>query len=177
MKIILLGNIGVGKSTIADAINNKWNESEILSIDNIRKKYGDSSIEKENYCKQKFIESVTNDNTFQIIELSGVGILGEQLFSLLKELEENILVIYLYTSESTLNRRNRNRNWDTPFPLPIDKIPDAIYQTEQLYKEGLLDKLMNICKNAFYVSLENSDKRLETNLNLIENIVTFLLYK
>lgn len=177
MKIVLIGNIGVGKSTIANAIKSKWKESEILSIDNVRRKYGDGSIEKENYCKKKFIESVKLDNTFQIIELSGVGILGEQLFSLLEEFNGTVLVVYLFTTESNLDRRNNDRNWDTPFPLPADKIQNATYQTTQLYKDGLLNKLMNICKIAFYISLESSDSRLKINLNFINNIVTYLLYK
>lgn len=177
MKIVLLGNIGTGKTTIAEIIKDKWGKAELLSIDNIRKKYGDGSTEKENFCKKKFIDTVKSDDSFQIIELSGVGVLGEKLFSLLKNYKYPILVIYLFVPESTLNERIKNRTWDTPFPLKIDKVQDAMFHTNRLYKEGLLDTLMNLCKSAFYLSLENSESRLKINSNFIENTIKFLLKK
>ena len=139
MKVVLLGNIGVGKTTIAKIINDNWCNAEIVSIDNIRKTYGDGTFEKEDYCKQKFIDSITLDDTFQIVELTGVGILGEKLFNLLSNYQYTLLIIYLFVTEPETYDRIRNKKWDTPFPYGSEKVPDAISHTYQEYKNGLLD--------------------------------------
>ena len=105
MKIILIGNIGAGKTTIAQKILEQYKEAEFVSIDVIRKKHGDGTTEKENYCKDKFIEAIDLKTKFQIIELTGVGVLGERLFELLSNYKQPILVFYLIASlEDLLNR-------------------------------------------------------------------------
>ncbi len=175
MKVVLLGNIGVGKTTIANIIREKWRSAEILSIDNIRKSFGGGTVEKENFCKKKFIDSVTMDNALQIIELTGVGVLGERLFKILSKYDYSILVIYLFVSESEIFKRIKNRKWDTPFPFKFDKVPDAIYYTNQEYEKGLLDKFTHECKSAVYLALQNSNVQLHRNIKIIINILKVLM--
>jgi broad-specificity NMP kinase len=175
MKVVIIGNIGVGKTTISQIIKDNWKNAEILSIDNIRNSFGDGTIEKENYCKQKFIESITFNDSLQIIELTGVGILGEKLFSLLNNYNYSILVIYLFVTEIEIYKRIKNRKWETPFHLGSDKVPEAISHTDQEYNNGLLDRFMNACKSGVYISLYNDKNNLSRNSIYIKKMVKLLM--
>ena len=176
MKIILLGNIGVGKSSLANLIIRKYSFAEIISIDNIRNSYGDSSMEKELFCKEKFIDLVKTDNSFQIIELSGIGILGEKLFAKLNNITCPILVVYLYASLDSIQERIKDRKWETPIPFTADKVIDAIYATQNAYSNGLLNSLTNQCKSVICISLNNEQHFFDRNYNLITNIIELLDY-
>ena len=155
MKIILIGNIGAGKTTIANLILEKYKEADFVSIDGIRKKHGDGTKEKEIYCKEKFIQAIDFNCKLQIIELTGVGELGEKLFALLANYKQPILVFHLIASESELLNRIDKKKWDTPFPLGKDNIPVAIKYTENKFKEGLAESLLEKCKQAILIALSN----------------------
>ncbi len=168
MKLILIGNIGVGKTTIANLILERYKEAEFISIDKIRKKHGDGTIEMENYCKDKFIEAIDLTAKFQIIELTGVGILGERLFKLLSNYNRPILVFYLTAPLEVLLNRAKEKIWDTPFPHGKDNIPTAIGYTEDRYNEGLADNLIAQCANSILFSLQNNNEtKMKENLNII----------
>ena len=168
MKIILIGNIGAGKTTIAQKNLEQYKEAEFVSIDVIRKKHGDGTTEKENYCKDKFIEAIDLKTKFQIIELTGVGVLGERLFELLSNYKQPILVFYLIASLEDLLNRAKEKIWDTPFPIGKDNISTAIGYTEDRYNEGLADNLTAKCANAILVSLlNNNETMMKENLKII----------
>ncbi|MGP1446693.1 MAG: hypothetical protein ACTTKO_04060 [Candidatus Limimorpha sp.] len=168
MKLILIGNIGAGKTTIANLIFERYKDAEFISIDGIRKKYGDGTIERENYCKDKFIEAIDLKTKFQIIELTGVGVLGERLFELLSNYKQPILVFYLIAPLEDLLSRAKEKILDTPFPLGKDNIPTAIGYTEDRFNEGLADSLIAKCANAILVSLPNNNETMmKENLKII----------
>ncbi|HEY5589564.1 MAG TPA: hypothetical protein VIK55_00975 [Paludibacter sp.] len=172
MKLILIGNIGAGKTTVANLILERYKEAEFISIDGIRKKYGDGTKEKETYCKEKFIQSIDFKTNFQIIELTGVGELGENLFSHLAKYKKTILIFNLIVFENELLNRIKNKKWDTPFPLEKGNIPIAIKYTENKFKEGLAENLLARCEQAILVSLSNNNKQMmKRNLKIIFNII------
>ena len=171
MKIVLLGNIGVGKSNLANFIKSKHSFAEIISIDSIRCTFGDGSIEKEFFCKKKFIDLVKTDNSFQIIELSGIGILGENLFTKLNNITCPILIIYLYASFDSIQMRLKDRKWDTPIPFTVNKVGEAIYAIQVAYNNGLLNYLINRSKSAVCISLNNEQCFFDRNYKLVMNII------
>ncbi len=173
MKLILLGNIGVGKSCLANLISNKYSFAEIISIDNIRCSYGDGSVEKEFFCKEKFINLVKTDNSFQIIELSGFGILGEKLFTKLNNITCPILVVYLYVSLGSIQERIKDRKWKTPMPFSPEKAMEAVIATQNAYDNGLLNSLTNQCKSAICISLNNEQHFFGRNYILVTDIIDF----
>lgn len=176
MKVILIGNIGAGKTTMAHLILEKYKQAHFLSIDNIRKQYGDGTKEKEAYCKDQFIHELKMDKQLQLIELTGVGELGERLFELLHKEQFLSLVINLIVSEKELLRRVKNKKWDTPFPLGQDNIPVAIKYTEDKFREGLLENLIQKYPKAVFLSLVNGDETMmERNIEIILNNIVMLI--
>jgi dephospho-CoA kinase len=176
MKIIIIGNIGAGKSTLAELLKKHYKTVELLSIDNIRKLHGNGTIEKEKFCKDKFIKLAKNKNTIHIIELTGIGELGNRLFRVLDKKEYTILVIQLIVKKGILIDRVKDRKWDTPFPIGVEKIPIAIEYTEKQFEKGLLNNLILKNQKAIYLSLDNSNKKLmNRNFRLIVNNIDFII--
>lgn len=172
MKIVLLGNIGVGKSSLAEYIKNKYSIAEYLSIDNIRCLYGNGSVEKELLCKELFINSIKIDKSFQIIELSGRGILGENLFKKLNNINCPILVVYLYASIECILNRIKDREWQIPIPYTGgNMVMDAIHFVQNAYNNGLLNNLLNHCRSIICISLNNEQENIERNYMLITKII------
>jgi|LSQX01.3.fsa_nt_gb adenylate kinase family enzyme len=170
MKLILIGNIGAGKTTLANLILEKYKDAEFVSIDGIRKKHGDGTKEKEIFCKAKFIQAIKINIHFQIIELTGVGELSKELFTILAKYKQPILVFHLIASESELLSRTKKKKWDTPFPLGKDNIPVAIKYTQEKFKEGLVENLRAKCEHAIFVSLTNNNiQMMKQNLKIIFN--------
>ena len=163
MKIILIGNIASGKSSMAKLLKNKYKNSEIIAIDEIRKKFGDGTMDKEMECKERLIEYVRIGKGMQIIEISGVGELGKRLFNLLQEIECHIIVVYLKVSIEEINKRIIGRLWDTPIPFKKENIPVAIKYTHEQFETGLLQRLMNRCPKAIYLLFTNRNIQLMNN--------------
>lgn len=175
MKIIIIGNIASGKSTISEFIKTKYKKTEIVAIDAIRKKFGDGTVAKEKECKNRLIEMVNQKKKMQVIEISGVGELGERLFYLLDKLKCQVLVIYLRVSIEEINKRIVGRDWDTPIPFTKDNIPIAIKYTHEQFETGLLQRLISRCSNAVAISLSNDNiQLLKRNVEIIQQNIKLL---
>lgn len=168
MKIILIGNIGTGKTTVSLLIKENYSNAEVIAIDNIRKQFGDGSKEMEAKCKNIFIESIALDRRLQIIELTGVGELGKRLFILLGKMNTPVLVINLIVENKEIMKRLNERIWNTPFHFDISNIPIAIRYTREKYRTGLLESLMKKCQHAVFITLSNSNTNLmHRNIDII----------
>lgn len=177
MKIIILGNIGSGKSTLAQILCKFYSDSKYISIDEIRIKFGDGTETSENVCKEKFIESIMNDNTMQVIELTGVGILGEMLFKKLSTFTSKVLVVYLHVStEVSASRVIKRGSSKIPFPLPTSNIQNAIVYTSDTYQKGLLNSFICKCPNAFFISFNNeTEEKFKINNTLLNLFISNLI--
>ncbi|QSB02017.1 hypothetical protein JWZ98_03380 [Methylomonas sp. EFPC1] len=91
MKILLIGNISSGKSVIGRLLVDEFNNFEYISIDSIRKVYGDETAEAEEECKEIFLSKIHSTRD-QIIEFSGGGKLREAVTARIKN-ERNILIL------------------------------------------------------------------------------------
>jgi len=172
MKVILLGNIGTGKSTIANLLIHNYMNAEYIAIDDIREFWGDGTEKKEAYCKSKFINSVSMNSKMQILELTGVGVLGENLFNKLANYKYSILVIHLIVDKQIILNRIKEKKMTSNFPLPVDCIYNAIEYTDKSFKEGLIDKLLWRCANALYIPLLNNDSiMLKKNIAIIQSFI------
>ena len=178
MIVILIGNIGVGKSTIANIILNQHKDADYVSIDDIRKKNGDGSKDKENHCKDIFIESINFNARIQVIELTGVGVLGVRLFELLSNYKQPILVFHLIVPFDILLCRAKKKKWNIPFPFGEENIFTAIRYTEDRFNEGLAERLVAKCNNALLISLVNENETMmNNNLKIIFEKIDYYFNK
>lgn len=115
MKIILLGLSGAGKSTIIKSLRHRL---ELIQIDDYRRKYGDYTWNGFNRSNEKFIEDIKEDNTNQIIECVGKGVLGRLLVSKLLKVQDTIKVFIIQAHHDVCVNRKKGKNWHD-LKLPI----------------------------------------------------------
>ncbi|WP_438467540.1 hypothetical protein [Marinomonas sp. PE14-40] len=170
MKILVIGNIASGKSTLLNSIIDLYPEFCSISIDEMRKLYSDGSVLGEEYAKQVFIDSISRNETCQIIELSGIGELATLTFERVKS-DSNILIIYLRVPENIIKQRLKSRCWDIPFPLPLENIPTAIKHTSSEFSSGVIESHLKVCPQSILLSLKN-----ETSVDIQVNTELCRLY-
>ena len=71
VKILILGNIGAGKTTVAKQLQQKIGY-ELCPIDDFRKEYGDGTVTGEYLALYHFLKECSN-NRNAILEFTGAG--------------------------------------------------------------------------------------------------------
>lgn len=171
MKIVVIGNIATGKSKTIKYVLNKYPSFKALSIDNVRREFGDGSIEGEEKCKKIFLKNIYSSCDNQIIELSGIGALAENTFRRVCK-DPAVLIIYLRAELQEVTERISRRVWDIPFPYDTNNIPKAIEYTKNEFLNGTIENHLAICTHCTLVSFQNntSSDFLE-NMGIINTII------
>lgn len=156
MKILLIGNISSGKSTIGSQLTKKLNDFDYVSIDSIRKTYGDGSEKAEEECKEIFLQKIEQMRN-QIIEVSGIGKLGESVIAKINK-ENQVLILNPRCSAEAIESRNDSRKWETPFPYSVDNIPIAVNHTRKEFSQGVMQKFLDMIPNAILYSFSNENQ-------------------
>ncbi len=167
MKILLIGNISSGKSTINRLLICSLSNFSTISIDSVRISYGDGSEEAEDKCKEIFLRSI-GDHENEIIEISGIGKLGVNVTKKLRD-EKNVLILNPRCSLNEIGARNKSRKWNTPFPHSIENIQAAVDHTKNDFSNGLLQNILDEIPSAVLYSFLNKDK--ECLKNAMEDIL------
>ena len=122
MKILIIGNIGSGKTTLGNRIK-EITRYEYLQIDKIREKYLKEFISEEYYCLYKFLKSI-EENENLICEFTGAGCHKYAIKRALELSNDSVLIILCKTKLfSTLKERIKEKefNYGNPFNLDINK--------------------------------------------------------
>lgn len=156
MKILIFGNISAGKSSLAKLLLERLQNFEFISIDEIRKRYGDGSIKGEFRCKARLVLKI-KEKTDQILEISGTGVLGRRVGRRLARMEK-VLLVYPRVSLAEAEIRNSKRTWSVPFPTSIGTITQASKHTEDCLRQGLVLDLLEICPEAELFSFQSAER-------------------
>ena len=165
MKILIIGNIGSGKTTLGKAIQAltgfKFNQ-----IDEIREKYLIGKVSQEYYCLHEFIKEIeTNDDL--ISEFSGVGC---HKFAVKRTLEWNdkIMIILCQTRnfDLILDRIGKKKfGYFSPFYSEIES------HSQFIKKEIHDDLTINFWKSLDFkfreIYMDNSND-LKVNIELLK---------
>ena len=135
MKVVVLGNIGSGKTTLSRALADRLSGFETIAIDDYRKCYGDGTMETEIVAKNKFLNAIIPEEK-QIIEIMGIGDTGEKLFKKISGFPEKKVILILRTSLEECILRLKERQWDIPYPAPAEKAFILAGKTEQSIRSG-----------------------------------------
>jgi deoxyadenosine/deoxycytidine kinase len=170
MIILLFGNIGSGKTTLANELKKELGY-EYLAIDDFRRKFGDNTVSGEHFSRDSFIaQSVGKSNV--IIELLGVGTLTDKLFELLKKNLIPKLVAVLDVPREICLSRLDSRIWDIPFPGEFGSFQSILENTHQ---KLIIDKgyekwlKMTNCRLEVFDNSKKSD--IKKNSRTIKQIV------
>ncbi|MFX0066756.1 MAG: hypothetical protein ACFFC7_31855 [Candidatus Hermodarchaeota archaeon] len=114
MKILILGNIGAGKTTIAKKIQSEFSFN-LCTIDDCRRLYGDGTVPGEYLALYHFLQSCLKKGD-TILEFTGAGC---HKFAIKKALEDStdlVLVIFVQVAIPICQKRIAPRQWDIPIP-------------------------------------------------------------
>ncbi len=157
MKILLFGSIAAGKTTLAKEILKHHSDFCTIAIDDYRKKFGDFTMSGEIKAQKQFISAVKK-NKNQIIEASGLGKLGTEMYEKVIKFDENIFVIILYISIDEINKRLETRIWDIPFPGKQDKLEEIIYSINFGVQFGKIPIMWSEAPKTTVFQIENKNK-------------------
>ncbi len=114
MKIVVIGNICAGKSTLVNQIEKGY---RIVKIDDLRKKFGNGSFSKEYYCWALFLEAC-EDKSDAILEFTGCGI---HIYAIKEALsDKDVKIIFVKTPLSICQERAKNKDFEIPYPWKSD---------------------------------------------------------
>lgn len=170
MKLLIFGNIASGKSMLVSKVNNilKW---KVVAIDDFRREYGDGSKESELLARRKFFDTIyTKVN--QIIECTGVGKVGEELFFKLRNSNEKIVLVLLKVSQDISKKRLIHRTWDIPFPSPLEKVNPLIDKNDVVINSRFIEKTWGAIPGIKILVRENKNYE---ELDSITNDLLLLL--
>jgi deoxyadenosine/deoxycytidine kinase len=153
MKVLLFGNIATGKTTIANTIVNDNPFLEYLSIDDFRRKFSKGTIITEVAAVERFTSSIKKTKP-QLIEATGFGEVGNNIYSKLKETSENILLVILTQDLKTIHKRLAKRITDVPYPDEFDALTLTV---ENINKKILTGDLFTRWGNLENVSVFKSN--------------------
>lgn len=113
MKVLITGNIGAGKSSVAQYVLAHEHDLPYHSIDGFRKLHGDGGMLQETVARSAFLQAIQQPGPM-LVECMGIGDLGWEVLDILKE--ENLMVVFLDVPLDICLNRLEDRVWEVPYP-------------------------------------------------------------
>jgi len=162
LKILIIGNIGTGKSTIGKKIQ-EITGFELIQIDELREKFLNDSISGEYYSLFQFLKYAESSQNV-ILEFTGVGC---HKFAVRRALELNddpkLVILCKTRIFSTIQERIKSKKFKYKNPFDI-KIENHI---EYIEKELNEDIIKNFWRKENFQFIEIfMDKINDLNINL-----------
>jgi len=171
MKILLFGDIAAGKTTISKKIIQQYSGFELIAIDDFRRKFGDFTMKGETLALSEFLKALKK-NKNQIVEASGLGKLGEDIYYKISKFNEKNLVVVLHIPVKTINERIKNRIWDIPFPGKQEKLNTIIQSVNLGIKFGKIPLVWSELPKTVIFQIENNN--LNTQNYITNTIINFI---
>lgn len=170
MKVCVFGNIAAGKTSLIDDLKEKLNW-ETLAIDDFRRIHGNGTEESEQVARDAFFSSI-KPNHHQLIECTGAGQVGDQLFKVLEKYNEPIICIVLITDIATSKERIKNRQWDIPFPHKLENLTNLIERIDAKIKSGEISSKWKTVNKS--IVIENQNITLQQKHAIIVKVISLV---
>ena len=154
MKVLIIGNIGSGKTTIGKEIQ-KFTGYKFVQIDQLREKYLTEHVSEEYYCLYEFLKSIENNSDI-ILEFTGVGCHKYAVKRALQLSKDKILIVLCKNRnfEFILERiENKEYSYTNPFDI---NIKEHIYFVSEELKADLKKTFWN-CKDFKFTEIYMDD--------------------
>ncbi len=172
MKILVLGNIGSGKTTLCKELSQQLPSFEYIAIDDFRRIHSDGTLKGDSKTKSLFVKNITHDDTFQIIECSGFGRLGSSVYRRMNKYKGKLLVVITLVDKEICLQRLKKRIWDVPFPQDIIRGNDLVVKLDKQFKTSFLHKRWASRSNTIF--LQSPHHNLKDHKALITAIISLI---
>jgi len=169
MKILLIGNIGSGKTTLGKAIQ-ELTGFKFIQIDEIREKYLKGKVSQEYFCLHEFIQAIeTNANL--IMEFTGVGC---HKFAIKKALElsnDKTMIILCKTRDfGLILERIKDKTFDYISPFYSDIESHAHFIKQEIH-DDLANNFWKSYDFEFREYMMNVSNDLKMNIEQLKKIL------
>lgn len=174
MKILLIGNIGSGKTTLGKKIQ-EITGYKFVQIDEIREKYLEKKVSKEYYCIYEFLKAIENNDNI-ILEFTGAGCHKFAIKRALELTKDKLMLIQCKNRNfSIILERLIHKKLSEKFPFNTDIETHVNYIKKELDNESLegfwkfkKSIFINIFMDNFHDLTENV-RIIANKLNQLEN--------
>jgi len=173
MKILLFGDIAAGKTTISNILKQQYSDFEIVAVDDFRRELGDNTMKGERNALKKIITHIEKDKN-QIIEASGLGKLGIDIFKKILNINDVVLLIILHIPIKEIEKRIENKIWNIPFPGKQEKLNEIILSVNSKIKAGEITAIWTGLEKTTILKTENINKE---DQGFIIKTITNFIYK
>ena len=171
VKIIVIGNIGCGKTTLAKKLSQSL-KLPFYPIDDLRRLYGNGTIKGEYLALAEFLGHAESKESC-ILEFTGAGIHKHSLRLALQKSNAKIIVIAVLCEKNVALRRLEMRRWDIPTPFQFNLNQHWSYVQKEL-EEDLGQNSWKIRPTSLIIKI-TSDMRLKQNYDTIVSEITQFL--
>ena len=134
MKILIIGNIGSGKTTLGKKIQ-EITGYKFVQIDELREEYLEKKVSEEYYCLYEFLKAIENNNDV-ILEFTGAGCHKFAIKRALELTNNNIIIIHCKNRDfSLILERLKHKELNENFPFDMDIDNHITYIKEELDKK------------------------------------------
>ena len=165
MKILIIGNIGSGKTTLGKKIQ-ELTGYKFVQIDELREKYLNNSVSGEYYSLHKFLKEIENNENL-ILEFTGVGCHKYAIKRTFELSNDNILIILCKTRHFDLIlKRIDDKSFSYIHPFDLNPKEHSQYVRQEL-KQDLKDNFWNCEDFKFIEVFMDNENDLHLNIEKI----------
>lgn len=127
LKVVLVGNIGSGKTVLGTALARAL-DLPFVALDDCRCRQGDGSAAGEAAAWCAFL-AAAGDASRAVLECSGTGPFAHLLRHALTSSAARVLVVWIRTPLEECRRRIEGRTWSTPYPsfgVPMERVLEQV---------------------------------------------------
>ena len=169
MKILIIGNIGSGKTTLGKEIQEVTGYS-FVQIDELREKFLRKSVSGEYLSLQKFLKSIEITKNL-IIEFTGVGCHKYAVKRALELSKDRILIFRSKTRDfSKIIERVNQKKFSYNNIFDIDK-EDHIKYIEKELKKDISNRFWTLTNSKFKVLFMDNLDDLNNNISNLRKIL------
>lgn len=147
MKILIIGNIGSGKTTLSKKIQEVIGY-KFVQIDALREKYFEKKVSEEYYCLYEFLKAI-EDNHNVILEFTGAGCHKFAVKRALELANDNTIIIHCKNRDlSLILDRLKYKELNENFPFNTD-IENHIKFIKEELDDKTLESFWEITNSVF----------------------------
>ena len=165
MKILIIGNIGSGKTTLGKEIH-EITGFKFVQIDELREKYLNNSVSGEYYSLHKFLKEI-EENENVILEFTGVGCHKYAIKKSLELSSDKIMIILCNTRNFDLIlKRIDDKTFSYIHPFAVNPKEHSQYVNQES-NQNLKDNFWNCKGFKFLEVFMDNENDLQLNIQKI----------
>ncbi len=161
--INVIGNTGVGKTTLLNALKPQFKEADYFHIDQYRKKYKADTFLKEQLTWEHLRQDVHNSQ-LAILESSGTSLNLESIIKTFKFTGGKVITVLINGTPEECERRATQRGFESPYFPKGYTLQQSIQHIDQQLQKIIPDYTIHFHQNSLDKSIRQFLEIIYDNL-------------